>query len=82
MLPFDRTPDHVNEEGTKWWKQDHLTTYAQGRGLDAKGYVVETIGGGKSYVVVMDGRIIADSPSLETVGVKIDVVAYLQTQGS
>lgn len=77
MLPFDKEPDYVNAEGTKWWIEDVLTPYAQQRGLDIKCYIVETVNGYRSYVGVMDGTTVAENQSLEAFGVRIDVMAYL-----
>ena len=77
MLPFDKEPDYVNADGTKWWIEDVLTPYAQQKGLDMKCYVVETVDGYRSYVGVMDGTIVAENQSIEAFSIRIDMIAYL-----
>ena len=77
MLPFDKEPDYVNAEGTKWWIEDVLTTYAQQKGLDMKCYIIETVDKYRSYVGVMDGTIVAENQSIEAFSIRIDMIAYL-----
>lgn len=80
-------PDFVNELGTKWWIEKDLTNYCKkedqyGTKLEATAFLVELVNGARSYVVVKNNQIIAESQSLETISIEIDVRKYLiRTEG-
>lgn len=84
MFETDREPDFVNELGVKWWLNNNLTTYASQpdhRGTvlsDVLVYIVEFPEGRKTFVLVRNGNVIFDDPSLETVGSRIDTLKVMQ----
>lgn len=71
----------VNELGTKWWLDDGLTewcTRSDQNGVRLNGYkvwIVETSDGKKTRLLVDEqGHIVSDSPKMEDIAVKIDVI--------
>ena len=80
---FDGEPDAVNEIGVKWWKDTSTTNYAQredrfGTSLDAVCYAIDEVSGRRTRVLVANGKIIEDDPSLEGMACKIEVRKLLK----
>ena len=79
-----REPDFINEEGTKWWKDDIITEYAQredinGTSLNVVCFVIELKDGYKSRVLINDKQeIIEEDQKVEVMGVKIDIRKFLK----
>jgi hypothetical protein len=84
LNPFDRAPDFVNEQGVKWWSDADTTRYAhsktsKGQSLPAaQGWLVEDPSGTRTRLLVDNGKIIAESQSLEGIGTQIDLLKALQ----
>lgn len=80
MFETDREPDHVNEQGTKWWLDEQPTVYAQkedhlGTALpNVQCFIVEATDGVRNRVVVENGAVIFDNPNLEAIGAHIDML--------
>lgn len=80
---FEGEPDFVNEIGTKWWKDELTTQYAQRPGkqgipLMCTCYALEMVDGYKMRVLVdVNGNIIEEDQSLEGLACKIDVRKFL-----
>jgi hypothetical protein len=71
-----REPDFVNAEGVKWWVDEVSTQYAQRKGLaGVSAWIVEEADGYVTRVLTKDGQALADSTSLEGIGLKIDILA-------
>lgn len=82
MNKTEPKPDFVNAEGTKWWINKTITDYARQenqfgiRLMDVTGWIVETLSGYKTFLLTENNEIIAESPTLEAVGAKIDVIKF------
>ena len=84
MLFFDKEPDFINDEGTKWWIDKVTTQYAQKE--DSQGtklpnvhcFYIELKTGEKLYVLVENNEIIYETQSLEQVGIQIDILKLLK----
>ena len=75
---LDSPPDFVNEDGVKWWKDSRTNEYARNKGIDLHCFAVETPDKCRTYLLLDNEKyIIHDSSSLESVLIKIDVLAYL-----
>ncbi|TXG86114.1 MAG: hypothetical protein E6R13_01120 [Spirochaetes bacterium] len=80
MIPlFETNPDFINTEGTKWWIEKCSTQYAhdsKGIYLDVQVWLVETIDGYRTYVIIDKQKacIIYSSQLLESIGVYIDIL--------
>ena len=81
---WEQDPVYTNQEGTKWWDDDETTRYARQKTLKgkslplARGYFVETIDGYRTRVLIDEGVIVAESQQLEGLGVKIDLLKFLE----
>lgn len=75
---IDREPDFINEEGVKWWINKRLTEYAEEKGLNYTCYIIEFKNGYRERAVVNNdtNKLIYSSPSLEAVGVYIDLAKF------
>ena len=75
---WDSTPDVVNAEGTKFWKDHSSTNYATAQGLkDAVVWITEAFADGyRTRLLIIDGQVVADEQSVEALGVKIDILAF------
>lgn len=80
LPPFDTPPDHVNEAGVKWWLDRDLTQHCttadrKGVSLAAQVFFVEEPSGVRTRLLVCTEtqRILAGSPTLEGIGLKIDL---------
>lgn len=88
LPPFDRAPDFVNEKGVKWWSDADTTRYARrktskGQSLPtAQGWLVEEPSGSRTRLLVDNGKIIAESPSLEGIGTRIELLKALLSDTS
>lgn len=74
----DRKPDSINEMGTKFWIEKQCNKYAESKGLkDIVVYYVETKESETAYLIVQDGKVVKDVPTLEIVGYNLDALSYL-----
>lgn len=62
---FSYKPDHVCEEGTKWWKFDIYNNVPT--------YFTESVDGSRSYVAIFNKKIIAEDSGLQGVSAKVDL---------
>lgn len=72
-------PDFINKEGTSWWFQEDLTKYARKdlsescRGIpEAQVWICETKSKYRSYVVVLENKIINENQTLEGIACYVD----------
>lgn len=91
MIHSDKEPDHVNEIGTKFWKDTVLTDYAccedvHGRVLPAVCFLVETKAtetehSRRLYLLVdkATNKPIAEEYGVEAMGCRIDVLKFLRS---
>lgn len=80
LNPYDNTPDFVNELGTKWWRDESMTNWAQkkdlhGTTLDMVCFFIELTDGTRTRVLVCKNtqEIVEEDASLEGMACKIDV---------
>lgn len=84
VSPFDTPPVFVNELGTKWWKDQTTTDYAQrpdafGVSLNAVGYFIELNDGHRTRLLLSThGTVLAEGQSLDAIGTLIDVLKFAQ----
>jgi hypothetical protein len=71
----DNPPDFINEDGIKWWKHDQITKYS--KDINAIGYIVESEIGVRSFIVINKTGIIAESTTLEGIGLQIDMINFI-----
>lgn len=69
--PMYGEPDFVNAEGVKWWKTPNPGIFA-----------VELPTGEKEYVAIHDNTIVAASPQLDAVGIKLDIHKFWLQAGT
>ena len=80
---FDRygeQPDHINEEGTKWWLDKSMLKYAKRRKVAGYiPYIVETKDGEKTRVLVDKDkqRVVYETPGMEAMACFIDVIPIM-----
>lgn len=79
---FETEPFFVNEEGTKWWKDDSLTKYCRNpdiNGIVLNGTVcyVERADGYRTRVLVMNDKIIEEDQTMDGLGIKIEMRKFL-----
>ncbi len=73
VVPWDKEPDFVNEQGTKWWKDHYLTEYAND--VDCTVWFVETCTGGRTRILVShNGHALYDDTNLEGMCCHIDML--------
>ena len=76
----EEKPDYVNPEGVKWFKDTNVTEYAQIKGLRAVCFKVEQPDGYKTRVLIGENKeVLAATHSLEEMGLKIDMLAFIRT---
>lgn len=83
MLDLSDEPDFVNAEGTKWWKDKHLTNRAIkpdafGTTLGMMVYAVETSVGFRTYALIDDKDIVYTNQSAEAIACHIDILKLLK----
>lgn len=85
MLDLTQDPDFINEQGIKWWFDKGTTRFAImedqfGTSLNAVAWVAEHPDGSRTRLLIDDDtkEIIAESPQLDGIGVKIDLLKYLK----
>ena len=77
---FNKEPDFINVEGTKWWIDKSTTKYAQQPDINKVQlpnvicFATEQINGYRSYVITENQQIEFTSQSLEAIGVHIDIM--------
>jgi len=74
MIDFDSKPDFINEEGTKWWLDKDLTSYAKSKDLDLVCWITETKDGAKTRVLVDKDVPIHDTTTLDGMACHIDAI--------
>ena len=73
---FDRKPDFVNEQGTKWWLDEISTDYAKSKELDIVTiFFAKNIKGEAEYMIFEGEKPVYNTTSREDVGIKIDIMA-------
>jgi len=81
---FSKEPDHINEKGVKWWKDDFLTDHAareDHNGISLKGitvWLVEKPNGYRTRLIIENDKPIYESQQLEGIGFRIDVLKLLK----
>ena len=75
---FETEPFFVNEEGTKWWHDEQLTSYCRkedqfGTKFDGNVCYIETKEGYRSRVLVIDGKLVEEDQKLDSMAVKIEI---------
>lgn len=82
---FDSEPDFINDEGVKWWKDEHSTRYAtkpdmHETSLDMSVWLVENADGKRNRVIVDNQlkTVIHEDSTLEGIGVKIDMLKLIE----
>jgi hypothetical protein len=77
-----KEPYFINEQGTKWWKNDTLTKYAQEQiNTDHAVYEIEDKLGYQTRVLIDKLGIIEEDGSLEAMAYKIDKWAIITNGG-
>lgn len=77
---FDKEPDFVNEEGTKWWVDRSTTKFAQQPDINnvrlpnVVCFATEQSNGYRSYVITENQQIEYAATGLEAIGVHIDIM--------
>lgn len=74
-LPWDKTPDFVNEAGVKWWADRDITAYAREK-LKSKAVVfyVEEPSGYRTRLLVENDQILNDDQTYEGMCCHIDML--------
>ena len=73
-------PDFTSNEGFRWYRMSVLTDYARNSlGLTASVWLVKHPTKAPSYVATIDNKVVADSPSMEGVACKLDIIKMLST---
>jgi hypothetical protein len=66
-------PDFVNEQGSKWWRNESLDKYAKEKGLHGVTcWLVEAKSGQREFVILHDNQPEYSSPSFEHMAAHID----------
>lgn len=74
-LPFDKTPDFVNEKGVKWWIDRDTTRYAHSKLNDKVAvWYIEEPDGNQCRLITENDEILYDNTSLEAVLCYIDIL--------
>ena len=77
---FNKEPDFINDEGTKWWVDKSTTKYAQQKDIyktqlpNVVCFATEQSNGYRSYVLTENQEIEFTAQSLEAIGVHIDIM--------
>ena len=79
ISPWGTDPYFVNDEGTKWWKDQHTTDYATRKdnndiSLEVYCFYIESITGYRTRVLVDRNGVLCEDQTLEGIGSKIDVI--------
>jgi hypothetical protein len=76
-------PDFTNDDGVQWWREPTLTRYALSKGLaDMKVWTVHKPDGHRTRLLTEGRNVLAEDQTLEGLGIKIDLLAFLrQTAG-
>ena len=85
MLHDVGEPDFVGPTGIRWWLDKGLTKWAKAPlgsrksplPEDTRAYLTEFPDGEKNYVVIMDGKPVFDSKSMEGIAVWLDAQKLL-----
>lgn len=80
LFATDRPPDHINEQGSKFWLDKSLTQYARDPGrlgvsLNAVTALIVTDPQGITTRLLMEGQdVLAEDQSLESIACRIDML--------
>ena len=78
---FKTKPDFINAQGTEFWLDKFSTYYAKKKGLkNTKVFYLKDKKGYKTRVIIKDGKYGDESQSLEGIGIKIDLLAFLEKE--
>lgn len=84
-LPWDKTPDYVNEIGVKWWLDKDTTDYANKKNinnkkLNARCWFIEDTDKRRTRVLVCSdtNNILYESQSLESILYTIDFLKFVK----
>lgn len=84
-LPWDKTPDYVNEIGVKWWLDKDTTDYANKKNinnkkLNARCWFIEDTDKRRTRVLVCSdtNNILYESQSLESMLHTIDFLKFVK----
>lgn len=84
-LPWDKTPDYVNEIGVKWWLDKDTTDYANKKNinnkkLNARCWFIEDTDKRRTRVLVYSdtNNILYESQSLESMLYTIDFLKFVK----
>lgn len=77
------TPDFVNEKGVKWFLDKDLTRYCEredtnGVKLDMKVFIVETLDGHKTRMLIDKDGPVYENQKLEDMACHIDMIKLTQ----
>jgi hypothetical protein len=81
---FDKEPDAINEEGTKWWIDHSSNHYAHkpdsfGTTLEEiECFYIETKDGFRTRLIVCNDNVIYDNQALDAIGYQIDFYKLLK----
>ncbi len=81
MIPTERKPDYINDDGFKWWIESDLLKYCKLKGLDIFiPYIVEAPDKSKKRVLVNDERnkVEYECTSIEDMATHIDMLSLSQ----
>lgn len=75
----DRKPDFVNEEGTKWWRENGvLDRHAKRVGEDYSVWIAENVDGLAEYLIFKGQELIYAHHLFENIAVELDVYQLLE----
>lgn len=78
---FKTKPDFINAQGTKFWLDKFNTDYAKNKGLkNTKVFYLKDKKGYKTRTIIKDGKYKSENQSLEAIGIKIDLLAFLEKE--
>ena len=86
LSDFSGEPDFINEEGVKWWRDDFITHYAQKPDIHGTKlnniicWAVEFPDGQRTRLLIDNekGIPIHESPTLEGMGIEIDLLKFMK----
>lgn len=75
MIDWSSEPDHINEQGVKWWQDEDMAGYARGKGIDdVELWYVERPDGYRTRVMTRIGEPIYDDQTAEGMACHIDMM--------
>lgn len=79
ILDVNKEPDFINELGIKWFYYKSGTEYANrialgSKPLNAEVWIAVFPDSIRKFVIIKNGGVVAEENSLETLGIKIDIL--------